>query len=99
MARRLTPLQRAAESDNRLALLKELRGRLVSAIDECVCVRDLEPLTRRLDVVSQEIDDILGVHPSNSPADILRERRAARRARVETVAINHSAVRDTKLHG
>ena len=80
MARRLTALQRAAESDNRLALLKELRSRLVTAIDECVCVRDLEPLTRRLAAISQEIDDILGLQPSNSPADVIAARREARAA-------------------
>ncbi len=79
MARRVTPLRRAAESDDRLALLKEMRSRLVDAIDEVTCSRDLEPLCRRLDAVSQEIEDILGSHPSNSPADILRARREQRR--------------------
>jgi hypothetical protein len=41
--------------------------------------RDVEPLVRRLDVVSQEIDDILGLVPSNSPADVIAARREARR--------------------
>jgi hypothetical protein len=99
MARRLTPLARAAESDNRLALLKELRSRLVNAIDECVCTRDLEPLTRRLDVISGEIDDIFGLTPSHSPADILKARREERRRKGLPVSIDHSVERGTKLHG
>lgn len=95
----MTPLARAAASDDRLALLKELRSRLVSAIDEVRCVRDLEPLTRRLDVVSEEIADLLALQPSDSPADVIAARREARRSRGEVVSVDHSAARGTKLHG
>ena len=79
-------------------MLRELRSRLVDAIDEVTCVRDLEPLARRLDAVSREIDDLAAVRePTGSPADILRERRERRRRRGEAVAIDHSAARGT--HG
>jgi len=78
---RMTRLCSAAESDDRLALLKEIRARLVDAIDSCECVRDLEPLARRLDVVSVEIDDLLARQPDSSPADLIAARRAARRKR------------------
>jgi hypothetical protein len=76
---RMTPLWEAADSNDRLALLKEIHARLVDAIDECECVRDLEPLCRRLDVVSAEIDDLLARVPGNSPADAIAARRAQRR--------------------
>jgi hypothetical protein len=99
MARRLTPLARAAEGDDRLALLKQLRSRLVDAIDECVCTRDLEPLTRRLNVVSQEIDDILGSHPSNSPADVIAPRREQRRRSGGVVAYDRTIARGGGAHG
>jgi hypothetical protein len=75
----MTPLAEAADSDDRLALLKELRARLVDAIDESECARDLEPLCRRLDAISLEIDDLLARAPSSSAADLISARRAARR--------------------
>jgi hypothetical protein len=77
----MTPLSVAADSDDRLALLKEMRTRLVAAIDECECARDLEPLCRRLDAVSVAIDDLLARVPGNSPADVIAARRAARRGK------------------
>jgi hypothetical protein len=77
----MTPLSVAAESDDRLALLKEIRARLVDAIDDCECARDLEPLCRRLDAVSAEIDDLLARVPANSAADVIAARRAARRGK------------------
>ena len=67
MSRR-TVLAVAAESEDWLRLLRALRKRLVDAIDSAECVRDLEPLARRLDVVSQEIDDLAsrGSHGSRN---------------------------------
>jgi hypothetical protein len=99
MARRRSSLAVAAASENRLRFLQELRARLVAAIEEVTCVRDLEPLVRRADVVSQEIDDILALQPSGSPADVIAARRAQRRAAGQVVAIDHSVDRGTKLHG
>ena len=65
-----------------LKLLRELRTRLVNAIDEVTCVRDLEPLARRLDAVSAEIDDLAAMRePSGSPADVIAALRAERVAR------------------
>ena len=56
--------------------------------------------TVAVDAVSAEIDDLAAMRePSGSPADILRERREQRRRRGETVAIDHSVARRTKLHG
>jgi hypothetical protein len=50
-------------------------------------------------VVSQEIDDILGLQPSGSPADVIAARREQRRRRGKTVSIDHTVERGTKLHG
>jgi hypothetical protein len=97
---RRTALARAAASEDRLKLLRELRTRLVNAIDEVTCVRDLEPLARRLDAVSAEIDDLAAMRePSGSPADIIAARRAERVRRGESVALSHAATRGAKLHG
>jgi hypothetical protein len=68
-------------------------------IEEVTCVRDWEPLVRRADVVSQEIDDILGLQPSGSPADVIAARREQRRANGQVMAIDHSVDHGTKLHG
>jgi hypothetical protein len=73
---------------------------LVTAIDEVTCVRDLEPLARRLDAVSAEIDDLAAMRePSGSPADVIAARRAERLRRGEPVAISRAATRDARLHG
>jgi hypothetical protein len=98
-----TALAKAAASEDRLKLLRELRARLVDAIDEVTCVRDLEPLARRLDAVSAEVDELAGQRePSGSPADVLRERgrRGAPRARLSrTRTWSRGAPTDTaRLH-
>jgi hypothetical protein len=90
-------LARAAASEDRLRLLRELRTRLVNAIDEVTCVRDLEPLARRLDAVSAEIDDLAAMRePSGSPADVIAARRAERQRQGQPVAVSHVGRR---LHG
>ena len=95
-----TALAKAAASEDRLKLLRELRARLVDAIDEVACVRDLEPLARRLDAVSAEVDELAGQREfTGSPADVIAARREERKRRGQTVAIDHSAERGTKLHG
>jgi hypothetical protein len=97
---RRTALARAAASEDRLKLLRELRTRLVNAIDEVTCVRDLEPLARRLDAVSAEIDDLSAMRePSGSPVDVIAQRRAERQRRGEAVSINHAVARGAKSHG
>jgi hypothetical protein len=81
-----------------LKLLRELRARVVEALDEAVCVRDVEPLARRLAAISAEIDEQAGQRePTGSPADSLRERRERLRRRGGTSAIDRSAApqRDT----
>lgn len=78
MARRLTPLGEAAASEDRLRLLRELRTRLVDAVDEVTCARDLEPLARRLDAISAEIDELAGQRDSTGAADAIAARREQR---------------------
>jgi hypothetical protein len=100
MGQRVTPLAKAAASEDRLKLLRELRARVVEALDEAQCVRDVEPLARRLAAISAEIDELAGQRePTGSPADVIAARRAERRRRGEPVAIDHSVARGTKLHG
>ncbi|HSS24921.1 MAG TPA: hypothetical protein VLL82_11075 [Mycobacterium sp.] len=53
-----------------------------------------------MDAVSAEVDELAGQRePSGSPADVLRERREARRAKGETVAYSHAEARGTNRHG
>jgi hypothetical protein len=60
----------------------------------------LEPLVRRLDVVSAEIDELAGQREATgSPADVIAARRAARGRGGQVGAVNHSVARDEKLHG
>jgi hypothetical protein len=97
---RRSALAVAAASEDRLKLLRELRRRLVNAIGEVTCVRDLEPLARRLDVVSAEIDELAGQRePTGSPADVIAARRAERARRGGPGAMSHAVTRGTKLHG
>ena len=100
MAQRVTALAKAAASEDRLKLLRELRARVVEALDQSQCVRDVEPLARRLAAISAEIDELAGQRePTGSPADILRERREQRLRRGEAVSVDHAAARGVKLHG
>jgi hypothetical protein len=75
-----------------------LRARLVDAIDQVTCVRDLEPLARRLDVISAEISGLAPLAES-SPVDEILARRAERARRAEPVAPSHAVTRGTQLHG
>ncbi len=100
MAQRVTPLAKAAASEDRLKLLRELRARVVETLDQAQCVRDVEPLARRLAALSAEIDELaFQREPQDSPVDVIKARREARRRRGETVAVDHSVARGTKLHG
>ncbi len=100
MPRKLSPLAEAAASEDRLKLLRELRARVVKALDEAQCVRDVEPLARRLAAISAEVDELAAQRElSGSPAELIAARREARRRRGETVSVDHSAARGTKLYG
>ena len=91
------PRQEPRRSEDRLKLLRELRTRVVEAIDESTCVRDLEPLARRLAAISAEIDELAGQREvTGSPADVIAARRAARAGRGETQAM---VLRTSKAHG
>lgn len=74
----MSPLAAAAASGDRLAFLRELRGRLVESLDAATCVRDTEPLARRLQNIVAEIAD-LEPAAEESPADQIAARRAKRR--------------------
>ncbi len=85
MAQRLTALAKAAASEDRLALLRQLRTDLVEAFEQAECVRDKEPLARRLQSIAQEIDE-LAPAAEPSAADMIAARRAERRRRGGTPA-------------
>jgi hypothetical protein len=85
MAQRVTALAKAAASEDRLKLLRELRARLVEAMDEAQCVRDVGPLARRLQSVAEEIAE-LAPAAEPSPADMIAARRAKRRKGAGTSA-------------
>ncbi|WP_156736524.1 hypothetical protein [Mycobacterium sp. E3298] len=74
----MTPLAKAASSESRLKLLRELRGRLVDAVDRAECVRDVEPLCRRLAAVAAEIEELAEREKSGGPLDVVMARREAR---------------------
>jgi len=100
MAQRVTPLAKAAASEDRLKLLRELRARVVEALDGAQCVRDVEPLARRLAAISAEVDELAAQRePSGSPAELIAARREARRRRGEAVSVDHSAAWGTRMHG
>ncbi|HTX95093.1 MAG TPA: hypothetical protein VME67_09750 [Mycobacterium sp.] len=104
MAQRVSALAKAAASEDRLKLLRELRARVVESIDTSTCVRDVEPLARRLAALSAEIDELaFQREPQNSPADVIAARRAARQAARQRqggpAPADHSERRGTKLHG
>ncbi|WP_156737740.1 hypothetical protein [Mycobacterium sp. E735] len=100
MAQRVTALARAAASEDRLKLLRELRARVVEALDQSQCARDVEPLARRLAAISGEIDELASQRePSRSPADVIAARREERRRRGEAVPLDHSEARRTRVHG
>ena len=69
----------AAAADNRLALLRGLRDELIASFEACDCVRDREPLARRIAALACEISE-LDVEGMESPADQIAARRAARKA-------------------
>ena len=48
----------AAISEDRLTLLRVMRDRLALELDTSSCTRDVEPLMRRLQSVSAEIDEL-----------------------------------------
>jgi hypothetical protein len=78
MARKMTPLEQAAASENRVALLRELRTHAIGPLQESECLRDVEPLIWRIAALAAEID-ALAAAEMPSAADQIARRRAQRR--------------------
>jgi len=73
----------AAATEDRLALLRALRDKLSSVLDDCGCARDAEPLARRLQSIAEEIEDLASLREplTESAADLIALRRAKRRGK------------------
>ena len=81
-------------------MLRELRARVVEALDQSQCVRDVEPLARRLAAISAEIDELAGQRePQGTPVDVIRARREAGRRNGKVVTYSHAEVRGEQAHG
>jgi hypothetical protein len=70
----------------------------VDAIDEVTCVRDLEPLARRLDVVSAEITELAPLAEPSAVDEVLA-RRAERAARGDPVTPSRATTQGGRAHG
>ena len=69
-----------AKSGDRIRTLEALRDRLADELDGCNSSRDVAALASRLQSVMAELDTIAPVLATETPLDILRARREARRA-------------------
>ena len=70
----------AAASGDRIAALQALRDRLAQELDRCESSRDVAALASRLQSVLAELDTIAPPIGAETPLDVLRARRAERRA-------------------
>jgi hypothetical protein len=70
----------AAASGNRIAALEALRDKLAQELDGCESSRDVAALAARLQSVLSELDTIAPPVDAETPLDVLRARRAERRA-------------------
>lgn len=70
----------AAASGNRIAALEALRDKLAQELDGCESSRDVAALAARLQSVLAELDTIAPPIAAETPLDVLRSRRAERRA-------------------
>ncbi len=98
MARKMTPLESAAASEDRLHLLRQLRDALIEAFEQAECVRDKEPIARRLQSLATEIDELAGQREPIGPVEEIRRRREAQRRGGQPVAMDRSVTRG-RLHG
>jgi len=69
-----------AKSGDRIATLEALRDRLADELDGCQSSRDVAALASRLQSVLAELDTIAPPIAPETPLDVLRARRAERRA-------------------
>ena len=69
-----------AKTGDRIRTLEALRDRLADELDGCNSSRDVAALASRLQSVMAELDTIAPVLATETPLDILRARREARRA-------------------
>ena len=70
----------AAASGDRIAALQALRDKLAQELDGCESSRDTAALAGRLQSVLAELDTIAPPIAPETPLDVLRARRAERRA-------------------
>lgn len=103
MSRKLatrTALASAAASEDRLKLLRELRASLVEAYEGATCVRDKEPLARRIAAIACEIDELAGQRePTGGPVEEILRRRAACQAAGLPVTPARTGDRGERTHG
>jgi len=69
-----------AKTGDRIRTLEALRDRLADELDGCNSSRDVAALASRLQSVMAELDTIAPQISAETPLDILRARREARRA-------------------
>jgi hypothetical protein len=70
----------AAASGDRIAALQALRDKIAQELDACESSRDIAALAGRLQSVLAELDTIAPPIGAETPLDVLRARRAERRA-------------------
>jgi len=70
----------AAASGDRIAALQALRDKLAVELDACESSRDTAALAGRLQSVLADLDAVGPPIASETPLDVLRARRAERRA-------------------
>lgn len=64
----MSALSEAAASGDRLALLYALRNRIAAEIEDCP-TRDLSPLTRRLQDIVSDIEELEAQRKQENPGD------------------------------
>jgi len=70
----------AAASGDRIAALQALRDKIAQELDACESSRDTAALAGRLQSVLAELSEIAPPMSDETPLDVLRARRAERRA-------------------
>jgi hypothetical protein len=87
--KRVVSLEQAAQSDDYMTALKELRDKLAREIDTTVSKRDIAALSRQFALVLAEIER----QPTaqRTTRDMLREKRAERQRKVQQARLNSPA--------
>lgn len=73
-------LSESAPTGDRLKTLHDLRDLLARNIESCESLRDLSPLTGRLQSVLAEIDELTPKEAAGDGIDEIAKRRSARRS-------------------